>query len=165
MQCVRLPLDLTQIPPFREIKGALGAGEAHMLWWELWRELGYHCQEGVTLGRLPNSAVHGFKSALTEQGLDAEKGFAALVGSKLLVGDEEGYTCPRFTLLNADLKTAGRERIGAYMKQFNQRQRKLDETVLRQALLISDHKFVDEDGNPLQHEEVRKVQRLIVSCD
>jgi hypothetical protein len=164
---IRLPLDLTQISPFREIKnGLLGdVGEAHTLWWELWRELGYHAQEGVALGRLPGENVAGFKASLIEQGLDGDAGFDLLLKARVLVADGDDFTCPRFALLNSDFRLAKRESVGAYIKNFNGRQKKMEDSLLRQATLISESKFVDEADCPLDPDMTRKVTRLIISCD
>jgi hypothetical protein len=166
MYAVKMPLDLTQIPPFRELKTLLGsAGTAHSLWWELWRELGYHAQEGFAIGRLSAEAVVGFKGALAEQGLEAEPAFEALIKTKVLVLEGEDFFCPRFANLNADMRAAKRESLGGIMKRFHGNQRKAASRIVQQTLSISEDKFKDADGNPLSSEETKRVTMLIIGCD
>jgi len=166
MSAVKLPLDLTQIHPFRELKAALGGvGAAHSAWWELWRELGYWAQEGNLIGRLPGEALAGFQNALTDQGLPGEGTLASMVACKLLAPEADGYYCARFALLNRDLSGAKREAVGGNMKKFYGDQKRLGGRVVQQVLSISGTKFVDKDGNPLSSEETEKVTRLIISCD
>ncbi len=166
MSAVKLPLDLTQIPPFRNLATALGGvGAAHTLWWELWRELGYHAEEGYALGRLPGEAVLGFTAALGEQGLAGEAAWGLLLSSKLLLVEGSDYFCPRFAILNGDLRAVKRESLGGNMKKFHGSQRKAEVNLFQQTLLISGDKFKDAEGVALDPEETRRVTKLIIGCD
>jgi len=172
---VKLPLDLMQIPPFRAMKDAMGGIErALLLWWELWRELGYWAQEGHSLGRLQGEQVQGFINSLVASGLAPdvktcrETVFDGVLikASKLLVPDGEDFVCQRFVVLNSDMRQRGcKERMGGSMKAFQAKQKKLAGAVMQQTLSIAGFKFVDEAGNPLDSETTKRITRLIISCD
>jgi hypothetical protein len=51
------------------------------------------------------------------------------------------------------------------MRAYTQRMKKAQSQTFQQSLLISEAKLVDEQGEPLPAEEVRRVMRLIVACD
>ena len=167
MSAVKLPLDLTQIHPFRELKSLLGgSGAAHAVWWELWRTLGYWAQEGSTIGKLPTEAAATFKNDLAETGASGEDVFQHLLTVKLLVPEDGGWFCPRFAVLNSDLlRAVKREQIGGNMRKFLHEQGKVRGKTMQLGLAISENKFVDETGAPLAEDEAEKVTRLIISCD
>ncbi len=51
------------------------------------------------------------------------------------------------------------------MKAYRQGKKKVPVQAFQQALLIQEAKMVDAEGKPLDRETVRRVTRLIVSCD
>jgi hypothetical protein len=168
---VKMPIDLVQLPPFRQLRELLGGPErALFVWFILWQELGYRMQEGVSPGRLPGADLPLFLDALTPggpaPGMEPKAIFQHLLTVRLLRQDGEDYVCPRFALLHGD---AGQNRTlaqrGGDMRAFQQRMKKAQGAAFQQSLLIHESKLVDGEGQPLPAEEVKRVMRLIVACD
>jgi hypothetical protein len=167
---VKIPIDLMQLPPFRQLRSLLGGTErALFLWWTLWTELGYRMQEGVSPGRLPAGDVPMLLAALEPLGGALEERkllLEHLVTAKWLRADGADYVCPRFALLHGD---AGAQRTiaqrGGDMKNFYQRQKKAQAQAFQQSLLIPPSRFVNEENQPLDSELTKRVMRVIVACD
>ena len=121
-------------------------------------------------GVLPADGVPGLVRTLAEVEPDPEKCQKdifekAVVGSKLLIPEGDTYVCPRFMVLNAQAGRGGRESLGGSRKAFLSKQRRLPGEAFRQGMLIPANKFTDENGAPLGGEEVRRITRLVISCD
>jgi hypothetical protein len=62
---IKLPIDLLQLPPFRQLRASFGLERALLLWFILWQELRYRSQEGTCSGRLPGAEIPIFLTALS----------------------------------------------------------------------------------------------------
>src|SRR5437660_1453993 len=134
---VKIPIDLIQLPPFRQLRDVLGGPEqALFVWFTLWQELGYRAQEGVSPGRLLGSDVPVFLAALQPCESDPTKRkeiFQHLISVRLLRQDENDYICPRFAVLHGDMGHRSQAQRGGDMRAFNQRMRKADGLVFQQS--------------------------------
>jgi hypothetical protein len=165
---VKLPIDLNSLPPFRELKLLLGLERALFVWWTLWQELGYRAQEGNCPGRLPLADVPSFLASLEPTEPNAEQRaqlLQHLVSVRLLKQDGEDFVCPRFAMLHGEMGQRSQAQRGGDMRAFKLRMKKAGGQSFQQALLISETKLVDAEGQPLAAEEVKRVTRLIVCCD
>jgi hypothetical protein len=165
---VKLPIDLNSLPPFRELKAILGLERALFVWWTLWQELGYRAQEGNCPGRLPGAEVASFLAALEPTEPNAEKRaqiFDQLVAARLLKRDGEDYVCVRFAMTHSDMGQRSQAQRGGDMRTYKMRMRQADNQAMQQSFLINEARLVDEQGQPLSAEQVKRVTRLIVACD
>jgi hypothetical protein len=165
---VKLPIDLNSLPPFRELKALLGLERALFVWWTLWQELGYRAQEGNCPGRLPAAEVASFVAALepTESDPKARAQILEhLVAVRLLKRDGDDYVCVRFAISHSDMGQRSQAQRGGDMRAYNLRMKKADGQAIQQSFLINEARLVDEQGQPLQAEQVKRVTRLIVACD
>lgn len=178
---LKLPIDLPQLPPFRQLKGVLGWERALGVWFVLWQELGYRCQEGGSPGRLLAGDVPGLKGALEifeaavpltpdpsprGEGNRVDEIFGELVKCRLLVADGEDWVCPRFALLHGEAHLArSQAQRGGDMKAYLARQKRAEGEVFKQSCLIPEARLVDGEGQPLEADLVKRLMRLIVACD
>jgi hypothetical protein len=185
---LRVPIDLTGLPQFRVMEERLGFAGALAAWFILWRELGYRAQEGGAAGRLELGDVGVVRRELEqcrERPADSESRagdaavasrtgagvsgtvFDLMVEARLLVKDGEEYACPRFAVLHGTQLSPSRSlaQQGGDMRAFSLRQKRAEQVVMQQSLALPESRFVDEEGRPLDGEAVRRVMRLIVSCD
>ncbi len=164
-----MPIDLLQLPPFRQMRVAFGLERALFVWWTLWQELGYRVQEGGQPGRLAQADVPMFTSALAPVLPEPNKqqdALQALVSCNLLKPDGVDFYCPRFALLHGQV-AANRSQAqqGGDMKAFNQRMKKAPQQAFQQSLLTPVNKLVDGNGQPLSADLVKRVMWLITACD
>ena len=168
---LKLPIDLTQLPPYRHLRDSLGdASKALHVWFILWQELLYRMQEGNEPGIIPCRDEEVFLKALEPVDADPEKRasmFQALKESKLLKQDGDNYVCPRFQVLHSGVShsPSSISRLGGSMKAFNTRMQDVNNRAFQQTLCIADYKFKDETGEPLTEEVTRRITRLIIACD
>lgn len=165
---LRLPIDLLQLPPFRQLKTRFGLERSLFIWFVLWQELRYRAQEGNCPGRLPGVEVPLLLAALSlaEPDEAAQRDiFDHIVSSGLLKPDGQDFVCPRFALLHGAEPNRSQAQKGGDMRAYTQRMKKATSQTFQQSLLISEAKLVDEQGEPLLAEEVKRVMRLIVACD
>lgn len=173
MSNLALPIDLPQLPQFRQLKAHLkgDAGSALLAWYVLWQQLAYRAQDGTPAGRLPGSDVATVVDALEDlHGAVTDR--RALFDffespMKLLIRDGEDYVCPRFAGLNSHLSPVARsrEQRGGDMKAFVHHQKKLEDGALELGLAVDGSKFKDKDGQPIMPEEARRAWWLISTCD
>jgi hypothetical protein len=172
---VQLPLDLTSLPPFRQLEAGIGRLRALWVWWTVWRELAYLSQEGLAPGRVRGEDRAGFIQAL---GLPLEQAtsnlrhptsneiWELLLASRLLKADGPDWVCARFALLHGGAcQPRNQAQRGGDMRAYHLRQRHAESEAFQQALLITESKMVDEHGEPLDPEARQRVTRLIVTCD
>jgi hypothetical protein len=165
---LRLPIDLLQLPSFRQLKTRFGLERSLLIWFVLWQELRYRAQEGNCPGRLPAAEVPVVLAALSiaEPDESAQREiFNQIVASGLLKPDGQDFVCPRFALLHGAEPNRSQAQKGGDMRAYTQRMKKAAGQTFQQSLLISETKLVDEEGQPLPAEEVKRVMRLIVACD
>jgi hypothetical protein len=167
---IKMPIDLLQLPPFRQLRVALGSPErALFIWFTLWQELGYLAQEGSTSGRLPAAHVPVVLNAFEPVERDPEKCraiLAELIASRLLRQDGEDYVCPRFAVMHGDMtRQRSQAQRGGDMRAFKLRMNRAEGQAFQQSLLIDEGMLVDGEGQPLPPETVKRVTRLIVACD
>lgn len=175
---LKFPIDLEQLPPTRKLRELFGLERALLVWWVLFQELKYRAQEGGLVGRIPKADRGGLESAIEERmgpgrvngdgGAPPPGWLAALLESKLLVEDGDDYVCHRFAVLHGGEEPGGRtmSQRGGDMRSFTMKMRRLDESgAFQQSLHIADTKLVDEAGQPLDPDLVKRVTRLVVACD
>lgn len=170
---LKLPTDLTSLPPFRLLEASLGPTRALWLWWTAWRELAYLMQEGLAPGRIRAEDKSGFVAALvlppdSDDSNPAEAGehlWSLLLSSHLLKADGEDWVCARFALMQEGPTHRSAAQRGGDAKAYEARQRQMPGLAFQQALQISESKMVDEHGEPLTKEMRERVTRLVVSCD
>jgi hypothetical protein len=170
MDCaVKMPIDLLQLPPFRQLRQLMGSAErALFVWFTLWQELGYRAQEGNCPGRLPAQDAALFTAALEPVERDPEKRaqlFQHLLTVRLLSQDGPDYVCPRFAILHGQMGARSQAQRGGDVRAYGQRMEKAEHSAFQQSLLVPPGKLVDGEGRPLPAEQVRRVMRLIVACD
>ena len=166
----KFPSDLPLLPQFKAVAAAVGVSRAYHIWFILWSELFFRAQEGQSQGRLPGKGVPAFIQNLAEVEPDApkrrelfEQVLVAQAG--LLEPDGEDYVCPRFLILNGQAGKPSRERMGGNRKEFLRRQRGVAADAMEQSFLLPKDVFVDAEGVPLDGDRVKRVMRLIISCD
>ncbi len=171
---IKLPVDLEQLPPFRQLCHALGnASKALHVWFSIWKELFYRMQEGAAPGRILRAEGDGFiDRTLMGLRLDTAAVLPEVrqqVLEAMFKPDGEDLVCLRFIALHGGVSLAPRSMAqrGGDMRAFNMRMKSqaTAEAAFQQALNISEHKFVDEAGAPLEAELTRRVTRLIIACD
>lgn len=164
----KIPSDLTLLNQFKALQAAVDVpAKAYQIWFLVWQDLFFRAQEGAPKGRLPAAAVPGLIRTLQEVQPDSETLFHKVVveQSGLLQKDGEDYVCPRFMLLNAQVGKGAKESLGGSRKSFLSKQAKLSSHAFEQSLLIPPSKFVDGDGKKLDEDQVKRVMRLVISCD
>lgn len=172
---LKLPTDLTSLPPFRLLEASLGPARALWLWWTAWRELAYLMQEGLAPGRIRAEDKPGFVAALVmplgselndcKPAEASEHLWNLLLSSHLLKPDGEDWVCPRFALLQEGPSHRSAAQRGGDAKAYAARQKQMPGVAFQQALQISETKLVDEHDEPLTKEMRERVTRLVVSCD
>ena len=168
---VKMPIDLVQLPNFRQLRDLVGGVErALFVWWTLWQELGYPVQEGNAPGMMPASDRTMFLAALEPGEPDAGKREELLkhcLTARLLKVEGADLFCPRFAVLHGAVGGGGGSlaQLGGDMKAYHQGKRSVPAVAFQQSLLIQEAKMVDAEGKPLSRDEVKRVTRLVVSCD
>jgi hypothetical protein len=166
---IKLPVDVTNLPPFRFLRERLASASAALwVWVVTFQELLYRAQDGGPVGRFNQGEMDSVLGAI-QSGIPEgnEVTTRMLVESGLLRPDGEDYVCPRFITLHGGVSGGPRSMAarGGDMRAFNLRQRQLEHTAVQQCLAIAERKFVDEEGKALDSEMTRKVTRLIIGCD
>jgi hypothetical protein len=166
---LKLPIDLLQLPPFRQLRASFGVERSLLIWFILWQELRYRSQEGNCAGWLPGAEVPIFLTALSpleSEGSKQQEIFQKLIEVGVLKPDGQDFVCPRFALLHGnDANHRSQAQRGGDMRAYKLRLKKAEGQSFQQSLLINEAKFVNEAGEPLSAEEVKRVMRLIVACD
>ena len=166
----KIPSDLQLLTQFKELASALGRSKAYHVFYLVWQELFLRAQEGAPKGRLPASQVPGLIRTLLEVEPDPAKcdemfHKAIVEQSRLLERDGEDLVCPRFMVLNAQTGKGSAASIGGSRKSFMTKQKRLQADAFQQSLLIRPEVFIDGDGKKLDSDQVKRVMRLVISCD
>jgi len=167
----KIPSDLPLLSQFNDLVSAVGnRSRAYHIWYLIWQDLFFRAQEGAPRGRLPRAMLPGLLRTLSEVEPDADRCrelFHKVIveQSRVLEKDGEDYVCPRFIIFNSQVGKGSRESVGGNRKAFIARQKKVQGQAFEQSLLIPANRFVDGDGKALDADKVKRVTRLIISCD
>jgi len=175
---VRLPIDLLQLPTFRQLARVVGDVQALYVWFAVWQGLAYRMQEGGPAGRVGREELPMLVKCLsTEQGGLLHIGdnpgevkteaLEKVLQEMLFKGDGDDLVCLRFITLHGGVSSSPRSMAqrGGDMRAFTMRMKEAQGDALQTTLSISEHKFVDEQGEPLDPELTKRVTRVIIACD
>lgn len=172
MNAVKLPLDLFNLPPFRELRELLGTSMALLVWYEVYRELAYQAENGGMVGKLPTTATPGLIQELGKDIPSGEYGLESLVEDlvriKFLVPEADGYVCPRFISEHPDagrLGTRSAAQRGGDLRAFSLGVRRAEEQSAQLAMSLPPDRYKDAQGNPIDADTMKRVMMLITMCD
>ena len=164
---LHLPSDFEQLAEYRLLKAEVGPALATHLVLRLWSDLAYAAND-CGLGWLDGRQVALFISSLPSPVDHSTPFFEEIVRAGWLVEKEPGrYFSDRFEKLHPHLAPGfvPQQRRAAYLKHYDDRDRKAEAAALQQSLQLVPAAFRRPDGTTMAPDEAQRCMVIIKRAD